>query len=298
MKPAIALRMVICLLVFVASFAHAQKLAWTVSSDGSDVDADRLYRLNVETGEATLIGRVPDGNGDIEGLAQDAAGVLYGVDDIEKSLLRFNTSNGSAQAVGSLRLPTGLANNLDLSIAIDCTGQAFMVSAVNNRVYRVNLSSGQPEQLTSAATLPGGVTDLVVRDDVLLGLGEDRLYRIDKVSGIATAIGSGYGSNIRFTDGGGVGVDRDGGLWAVADRNPGRPSQIYRLNADTGVATLSGSTTVSGLESLSMGSPLCRGSAPPALAPIPVPAMDRAGILLLLLFAVTLGLIALPRAAR
>jgi hypothetical protein len=280
-------------LLLLAASAHAQKLAWTVATDGDDTTADRLYRLNVETAETILVGKLPDQNGDVEGLALDNAGVLFGVDDIEKSLLRISTSNASAQSAGSLRLPTGLANNLDLSIAIDCSGQAFMASAVNNRVYRLNLSNGQPEQVSSNGTLPGGVTDIVFRDDTLFGLGEDRLYRIDKISGAATQVSASYGSGIRFTDGGGLSVDSAGQLWAVADRGPSRPSQIYRIDAESGAATLSGQSPIGGLESLSLGPPLCRGAAP--VAAIPVPLFSHFGLLLVGALVLVAGLFSLSR---
>jgi len=241
--------------------------AYAVSSDATTAaTADRLYKINLRTGEPTMIGPLGPVGGvfeDVEGLALDSAGKLFGVDDDTKTLLTISAANGFATAVnnaqGNTRLTTG-SNPQDLSIAFSCTGQLYAAALNSKTLYRVNTSTGLFEAVAASGTLVGGITDLAVANGQMYGLGSDKLYRIDVQTGVSTLVGS-YGPGINFIEGGGLSSDSSGQLWASAERRDARlnllPSQIYRINAETGVATLSTATSVEGIESLVIGPPHC-----------------------------------------
>ncbi len=241
--------------------------AYVVSSDATTAaTADRLYKINLRTGEPTMIGPLGPVGGvfeDVEGLAMDVAGKLYGIDDDTKSLLTISATSGLATAVnntqGNTRLVTG-SNPQDLSIAFSCSGQLYAAALNSKTLYRVNTSTGLFEAVGASGTLVGGITDLAVANGQMYGLGADKLYRIDVGTGVSSIVGS-FGSGINFIEGGGLASDSSGQLWASAERRDSRlnllPSQIYRINAATGAATLSTATPVEGIESLVIGPPHC-----------------------------------------
>ncbi len=240
---------------------------FVVSSDANTAaTADRLYKINLRTGESTMVGPLGPIGGvfeDVEGLALDTAGKLFGVDDDTKTLLSISTANGFATAVnniqGNTRLTTGF-NPQDLSIAFSCTGQLYAAALNSKTLYRVNTVTGLFEVIGNGASLVGGITDLAVANGQMYGLGTDKLYRIDVETGASSLVGS-FGAGVNFIEGGGLASDSSGQLWASAERRDVRldllPSQIYRINADTGVATLSTATAISGIESLTIGPPHC-----------------------------------------
>lgn len=239
---------------------------FVVSSDASSAaTADRLYKVNLRTGESTMVGPLGPTGGvfeDVEGLALDTSGKLFGIDDDTKTLLTISAATGVATALnniqGNTRLTTGL-NPQDLSIAFSCTGQLYAAALNSKTLYRVNTATGLFETVASGS-LVGGITDLAVANGQMYGLGADKLYRIDVETGISTAVGS-FGAGINFIEGGGLASDGAGQLWASAERRDSRldllPSQIYRINAETGAATLSAATSVEGIESLVIGPPNC-----------------------------------------
>lgn len=241
--------------------------AYVVSSDATTPStADRLYKINLRTGEPTMIGPLGPVGGvfeDVEGLALDNTGKLFGIDDDTKTLVSVSAASGLATSVnniqGNTRLTTGL-NPQDLSIAFSCTGQLYAAALNSKTLYRVNTSSGLFEVVGANGALIGGITDLAVANGQMYGLGADKLYRVDIETGVSSLVGS-YGSGINFIEGGGLASDSSGQLWASAERRDSRldllPSQIYRINAATGAATLSTATPVEGIESLAIGPPNC-----------------------------------------
>ena len=241
--------------------------AYVVSSDATTAaTADRLYKINLRTGEPTMIGPLGAVGGvfeDVEGLALDTAGKLYGIDDDTKTLLTISATSGIATAVnntqGNTRLSTG-SNPQDLSIAFSCSGQLYAAAINSKTLYRVNTGTGMFEAVGANGTLVGGITDLAVANGKMYGLGADKLYQIDVETGVSSIVGS-FGAGINFIEGGGLASDSSGQLWASAERRDARldllPSQIYRISADTGAATLSTATSVEGIESLVIGPPHC-----------------------------------------
>lgn len=271
--------------------------AYVVSSDATTAaTADRLYKINLRTGESTMIGPLGPVGGifeDVEGLALDAAGKLFGVDDDTKSLLTISAASGLATAVnnmqGNTRLATG-ANPQDLSVAFSCSGQLYAAALNSKTLYRVNTSTGLFEAVGASGTLVGGITDMAVANGQMYGLGADKLYRINVETGVSSVVGS-FGSGINFIEGGGLASDSSGQLWASAERRNAQlsllPSQIYRINAETGVVTLSTATAVEGIESLAIGPPHCVNNGPLIVAS--VPSLSFLGALILLCGVLLLG---------
>ncbi len=64
---------------------------------------------------------------------------------------------------------------------------------------------------------------------------DGQLVRIDPVSGVGTLVGSAMPTNVRMTE---MDCDAAGELWAITDVFDTRPSELYRVNRSTGVATL------------------------------------------------------------
>jgi len=224
--------------------------------------------VDLATGDATRIG--PVGFLDVEGLAFSPDGVLFGADDESNSLIQVNLSTGAAIPVG------GQANNLQLDpTQIFDFGLTFRCSD-----DQPILSSDRTQQLLMAdlsdnarASFIGGTSDVaitglanLITDDgeQIYGLGSGNsspsLYLIDSTTGITTEIGP-LQNAAPYTDAG-LAFDEDGQLWAVTDRtsiaSETLPSQILRIDIETGVATVV-ATTIDGLESLAISAPDCDG---------------------------------------
>lgn len=282
---------------------------FVVNSDDLGVrDFDALHRVDLGIGQAAKVGevRVSDSAApyaDVEGLAMSREGVLYGIDDASKTLLRIDTQNGRAIPVDGREGNTGLSrtSNFDFGLTFDCSGALYASSDSRRSLYRL-------DPITGAATLVGGegslgaqITGLAARYDGVYGIGssgDENLYRIDTTTGRATLVGP-LGASLQFTDGG-LDFDASGQLWGVADMTGtsinGDPSVLFNINPMTGAATRV-ATTLTGVESLAIADPVCTA---PEGEPVPpaIPALGTAGLALL---GALLGLIAaltLRNAAR
>lgn len=274
--------------------------AYVVSSDGIDAaTADRLYRISLASGAATMIGALGPVGGvfeDVESLAFDPSGALFGIDDDTKTLVSINLSTGRATAVGGLqgntRLVVGANNVQDPSIAFSCAGELYGAGRNSRSFYRVNTTNGAFEVI-GAGTLDGGITDLAYAKGKMYGLGDSSLYSINVSTGQSSLVGA-YGAGINFSEGGGLASDSTGQLWAIAERRNSQgqlqASQYYRINSDNGAATLAGSSPVLGIESLAIGVPNCTSQ---TQALVSVPSLSHWSALLLMfglgLFAVRFG---------
>lgn len=287
-------RWLVAALMAVLGVAHAAPLGYVVSSD----DGDILYRLDLATGEVQAIGVVPAPFLDVEGLALTADGSLYGIDDTTKTLIQLDTSNASVRVPGGLRgntgLPAGITQAFDPSITFACDGRLLM-SSTRSKLYELELGTGRAVSVGgSGPTMTENITDIAARGTRLYGLGHQGLHRIDPANGTSTLIGL-YGNGVNFAEGGGMSFDIAGNLWAVADRSVNSlPSQIYRLDVNTGQATLMGSTPVRGIESLAIVTTQC-GPFPTGVPSIPVPLTGRHQLSLLLLLLAGVGLLHLRR---
>lgn len=181
-----------------------------------------LYRIDLATGQATLVGNT--GFVDVEGLAFAPDGTLYGAVDFglpstapTDFLLRINTSTGVATPVGQLSGLQGLgpAGNLDYGLAFTCDGRLWLASDTTRQLWEVNPANAQTRLV---GVLPAPVSGLAARGDQLYGLSVEaspRLFRIDTSNAQATAVG-----NLALADtmyDAGLDFDATGRLWATVD---------------------------------------------------------------------------------
>lgn len=276
--------------------AAAQPLAYAVSFN-------TLYRIDLASGQTTLIGST--GFNDVEGLALSPGGVLFGIVDSTKTLITIDPQSGRGTAVGSGTGNTGLTGQgvgqfdaLDFGLAFTCDGRLWASSDTTRKLWQVDPATGQAQ---SARDLGAQITGLGASGDGLFGLGaqgDEGLYRIDTGTGAATKIGP-LAANLTFADGG-LDFDAGGQLWAILDYRPpddNRPSDIVRIDPDTGVASFV-STTLPEMEGLAIASvQACRGPGPVSAEHLAVPATGMASRILLALVMVLGGLatLALPR---
>ncbi len=274
--------------------AAAAPHAYAVASDNFDAPADNLVRIDLATGEYTVIGRPGTNFNDIEGLALAPDGSLYGADDATETLLRINPASGAGTAVN------GHTQNLDLGdgttpydfgMTFTCDGSLYLVSDQNMTLYQVDMATGKA---TAIGNLGKHITALATYGDDFYAIGsegDNNLYRIDPATAELTLVGP-LGLANEFTDAG-LAFAEDGTLWGVADYREldplnGAPSQIFTINLDTGEASHVADTLI-GVESLAIAvAPGCGISGTQAR---PVPTLSRISLwLMLVLF--------LPLAAR
>ncbi len=288
-----------------AATATAQPFGYIVNAGDNTEDGshDNLWRVDLATGQTQRIGPInlPNASNpqsDIEGLALKNANELYGVDDGVDSLVIVSLATGAAMPLqrlnDNLQLNMG-ASALDPGLAFDCSGNLLMSSATRRTLYRLNQSTGQASVVGTAGGLGVKIGDISVRRGEIFGLGidgDEGLYRIDGSNGTATLVGR-FGVELKLTN---VGMDMDtsGTIWAVGHLVNGQglpqPSRIFRVNRETGQATL-GPTTKVGVKSLAIRRPNCsdgggddpRGN--PAAHPAPI---GTPGALLLLIVSLLL----------
>ncbi|WP_164885033.1 PEP-CTERM sorting domain-containing protein [Rubrivivax rivuli] len=203
--------------------------AWDVSG------TDKLVRFDLATGVGTVIGRIQNADGtegysDVDGLAFDAQGLLWAVNDTDNALLSINASTGVAIEVGLL----GSGIN-DMGLAF--VGSTLYMSATNSAdtvgsLYTVNTTTGAA---TKVGDFSNGlnVRSLGYYGGSLFGwTGDDTLVSINTANAATTTIGS-FG----FSPAGRDGMDVDpntGVIWGLGDAE----ARTYTLNASTGLATV------------------------------------------------------------
>lgn len=254
-----------------AATASAQPFGYIVNAADTTEDGthDNLWQVDLATGETQRIGPInlPNASNpqsDIEGLALKNANELYGVDDGVDSLVLVSMTTGSALPLqrlnDNLQLSMG-ASALDPGLAFDCSGDLLMSSATRRTLYRLNQSTGQAVVVGTAGGLGVKIGDISVRRGEIFGVGidgDEGLYRIDGTAGTATLVGR-FGVDLKLAN---VGIDMDasGTIWAAGHIVNGQglpqPSRIFRINRETGQATL-GPTTKTGVKSLAIRRPNC-----------------------------------------
>lgn len=294
-----------CAALLAVSNAHAASGFMINSDDPSPRDYDALHRIELSNGAAAKVGDVRASENqapyaDVEGLAMNADGQLFGIDDASKTLLRVDSNTGRSTPVDGREGNTGLPrnSNFDFGLSFDCTGALYASSDSRRSLYRLDPATGAAVLVGSEGSLGAQITGLAARWDGLYGIGsngDENLYKIDPQTGTATLIGS-LGGGLRFADGG-LDFDASGNLWAIADMTGGsvnaEPSLVLQIDPSTGVAERVG-TTLSGVESLAISRPICE--APEGVVPPPaIPTLDRSGLLLLSAMVALLGWVALRR---
>jgi len=261
---------------------------------------DRLYRVDLGTGQQTRVGdfRLASTERvfDVEGLAFAPDGTLFAVSDASEVLMRVDATTGVTTVVGNLGLAgqgTGIGNNLDFGLAFTCDGRLWLSAETAQKLWEVNAATGATR---AVGALGAKITGLAARGAQLYGIGasgDERLYRIDTATGASTVVGSALGSNIRFDDGG-LDFDADGNLWAVLDYRPTEPnraSDLARIDASTGVASLTGRSIADDGEGLAIAPPSC--NTPTGAVAANVPTGTIPGQALLAALIVALGGLAL-----
>lgn len=214
--------------------AQAGPIGYSVRSD-EDVS---LYRINLGTGAATLIGPVePFGITDVDGLAfQPGTNVLFGVDDVFDFLITIDLATGLGLGVGDLGVDV-----LDTGLTFDAAGNLYLADEGTQGFYSVDPTTG-------AATLIGStgreITALGAVGSTVYGIDDEnnQLVTIDPATGATTLVGD------LGVDVGDTGLDAFGGLlYAVED-----DGRIFTIDPATGAATEVGST-LDGFEGLAIG---------------------------------------------
>lgn len=256
------------MLVFPPIAANAQ----TGFSVRSDVD-DQLYSIDLPTGIATPIG--PTGFDDVECLAFDASGVLYGVDDITNQLLICDASTGDCDAVG----PLGIAFT-DCGLTFDCNGELLMSTDAPQplNLYSIDPNTGQATAIGPQGQQVTGLaagTATAICGSGVFGLGGDgtnNLGCMNLFTGAFEEIGP--LNTVNLSDGG-IDFDLQGILWGIQDQG-----LIFTIAPSTGAA--SGVTaTLNGFEGLAIDALTCE--------PRVIPTMSEWGLILM---AAVLGIVA------
>jgi hypothetical protein len=248
---------------------------YSINSDSLPATEDSLYRIDLATGAETRLGLIRTNTEetkiDVEGLAFAPDGTLYGVDDQSLTLFPINIDNGRVldqQDVNLGGLPIGGANDFGLTFA--CDGNLYLTSVTTRSLYRVSLD-GTATRIGAPGSLGANISALAafgISPVQLFGLGNGglngdssdvgRLYSINPADGAATIIGQ-LGSGAAKYDEAGLAFDNADQLWAITDRNAvlpsPLPSQILRIDKNTGLATLVAQTTEFGFESLAITVP-------------------------------------------
>jgi len=181
-----------------------------------------LYSIDLASGVATRIG--PTGYTDIEGLAFDVNGVLYGYDDTAEELVTLNLATGVATPVGH----SGLGVT-EVGLAFDDLGALYLSNEVPHVLYRLNPHTGVavPVGLQSQS-----ICGLAFRNGVMYGLGgsnTDNLVSVNRTNGAVTAIGP---LGISLVDGG-IDFDTNGVLWGLEEGG-----RLFTINPASGATTV------------------------------------------------------------
>jgi hypothetical protein len=290
----------------------AAPVGYSVNSDAPN--GDELFAIDLADGSATSRGAVTSGVEnfmDVEGLAFDASGTLWAVDEQSLSLFPVNTVNATVD-LNEVRPLLGInaTSGNDFGMTFTCDDSLFISSVADGALYRLENSGsatlvGALNQNISALAAYGNPTRLFGLSN---GLQADEstadsrsLYEIDPSTGALTLVGALGPAAADYLQAG-LSFDANGNLWALTDRRiQGQDlgSEVLSIDLATGAATSVATTAETGFESLAVAPPAGCTAAPPPPAPTPtsgvpsIPTLDVYGKLaavLTLLFAGFLGL--------
>jgi len=314
----------IALLILIALFAssaNGEPIAYSVNSDSGNVlTMDSLYQIDLASGYDQQRGERSESHVDTEGLAIAPNGVLWGIDDSSRSLFPINPISGSVRSQDEITLAGfAIGGKDDFGMTFSCDNSLYITSVRFKTLYQLYMdgssriigAEGAIGQNISAIAATGSPTRLY-------GIGNGQfengttdapnLYSISldpdsKDSGVAKLIGP-LGPEAGPYGQAGLAFDKDGVLWAITDRRivDGKiaelPSQILRIDVETGKATLVSSTIDEvGFESLAIAAPTdCSPSTNAEEDDLPViPTLDAAGRLLAMFVLLLTGAIVLRR---
>ncbi len=317
------------LTLLVVTSGYAEPFAYSVNSDGpDDQTSDSLFLIDLADGSAQSIGKVRD-DSDIEGLAFDIDGALYGVDDADETVLRINTDTGLGTLVNGNAPNLDLGENpdqiFDYGMTFTCDNIILISSDNLQTLYRSEIDAlPDAEEIGSTSSL--SITGLAAWGDNVFGIGQGvefvnenpvtlipNLYDIDPLNGTASLIGA-LGGLVAPYDDAGLAFDSTGQLWALTDRSrfggvTGSASELLRINSGTGEAeqaiTLWSAddpqVSVVGFESLAITAPGgCESDPqpplpPPAGHPEAIPAMSTYSLAFMGLILALVGLLRIRR---
>ena len=284
--------------------ANSTPMAYSVNSDSGSSNQDSLYEIDLATGNELLKGELISvkeiyDHTDTEGLAFSNVGTLWGMDDDTRTLFQVNTDTGAIniQSVIPINIfPEGGGN--DFGMTFSCDNSLYVTSVITHTLYRLDLE-GNSEIIGGLGKLGVNISAIAAfgNNPVLLyGLGNGEflngetdspnLYSINVDTGSATMIGP-LGDEVGEYAQGGLAFDDDGSLWGITDRrivnetDVKLPSQIMRINVDTGTATWVSDTNEVGFESLAVAPPAaCNSPSNPDSDYPTIPTLNLTGRLL------------------
>jgi len=114
------------------------------TNEGS-ASAPKLFRVNMTTGAATLVGLITGGAHDINGLAWRSDGMLIGLDREANALLTINPATGASSLLRGL---TPLVGSVGGMAVLDGQGYFAIAGPMSsdpgsNSLYRFNLFTGE-----------------------------------------------------------------------------------------------------------------------------------------------------------
>ena len=264
-----------------AASLSAAPVGYSINSDSGSALADGLFTIDLATGkEIERIGTVqtpdlsPDSvRLDVEGLAFDLNGTLFGIDDDKLKLFPISTETAAIDTANEQDiegLPAGGGNDFGMSFA--CDGKLYVTSVVERSLYLMDTNTGTATRIGADGSLGVKISAIAAYGNPvrLYGLGNGiisegvidtpNLYEIDITDGTTREIGPLGPAAAQYTEGG-LAFDESGQLWAITDRRQLlSSSQVMRINTTTGTATDVRNTNEQGFESLAVTSP--RGCAP------------------------------------
>jgi hypothetical protein len=306
----------ILLLALPMATAMAAPVGYSVNSDQSPGDA--LHQIDLATGASISIGTevtAGDGaRGDIEGLAFAPDQSLWAIDEERFTLFQIDLLTGTVVPGTEARL-SGIGSPIfnDFGMTFTCDGDLYASSVTLQSLYHLNTEGkatlvGDPGGLgvniSAIAAYGNNPVRIYGLGNGLLGESSPRdnrsLYEIDPASGTVTLIGN-IGETVSDYHQAGLSFDDAGQLWAITDRSApalgSQPSEILRIDIQTGEATVVAKTNVLGFESLAVSAPAgCNTRGRPTTDVIQsVPAMNASGKTLGILVLMLTGLAALSR---
>ena len=246
----------------------AAPIGYSINSDSASDNADSLYRIDLATGQESRVASVisqGEKRIDVEGLAFAPDGTLYGIDDASRTLFPLNPDNAVVDTAHEVPVSGLQSGSNDFGMTFACDGSLYITSIAKGALYRMDLD-GTTDIIGSEGSLGVKINALAAYGDPVrlygLGNGMDEnqqvttpnLYEINTSDGTAVLIGA--LENAGNYSEGGLSFDDQGQLWAITDRRAlGLPSQVMKINRDTGVATEIRETVESGFESLAISVP-------------------------------------------
>jgi hypothetical protein len=224
----------------IAVAAFASPIGYSVRSDTSGKE---LYRINLATGAASIIGA--SGFSKIEALALSANDELYGVNPQSAQLVRCSTSTGACTAVGTLSgIPPASTN---AGLTFDSTGRLFL--SMNAVLYSVDPASASATAIGASGAAISGLASTAPTPACtsgLFGIGgnsdQGKFYCLNTTTGAATQLSTLSGATALD---GGLDADRRTGLiWGLTNESPGK---IYTVDPSTFAVSNVVTVTVSGV---------------------------------------------------